>query len=61
VALDVFEKASLVPVKSELTMLPKSVVTLNEEEGQKIISLLEKLEEDDDVQNVYANFDLVEA
>ncbi|MSR89045.1 MAG: YebC/PmpR family DNA-binding transcriptional regulator [Candidatus Margulisbacteria bacterium] len=56
-ALDVFEAAGLSPANAELTMLPKTVVTLSSDQAEKIVALLEKLEEDDDVQNVYANFD----
>ena len=56
-AFDAFEVAKLSPSRSELTMLPKTVVTLDDDQAQKIIALLDKLEEDDDVQNVYANFE----
>lgn len=43
---------------SELAMTPKNYVDVNERDGKKLLSLIEALEEHDDVQNVYSNFDL---
>ncbi|UNC92628.1 YebC/PmpR family DNA-binding transcriptional regulator [Candidatus Contubernalis alkaliaceticus] len=46
---------------SELTMVPQSVVEINDQdEAAQIISLMETLEDHDDVQNVYANFEIPE-
>jgi YebC/PmpR family DNA-binding regulatory protein len=46
---------------SELTMLPKTTVALEDEgEAKKILRLMDQLEENDDVQEVYANFDIPE-
>lgn len=46
---------------SELTMVPQSVVEItDQEEAARIISLMETLEDHDDVQNVYANFEIPE-
>ncbi|MFH0962639.1 MAG: YebC/PmpR family DNA-binding transcriptional regulator [Planctomycetota bacterium] len=45
----------------EITMIPQNVVELDEDSGRKVLSLMEKLEDHDDVQNVYANFKLPEA
>jgi len=45
---------------SELTMIPSSRVTVDAEGGQKVLRLVEALEDHDDVQNVYANFDIPE-
>jgi YebC/PmpR family DNA-binding regulatory protein len=42
-------------VSAELQRLPTSVVQLNDEEKHQVEKLIEKLEEDDDVQNVYSN------
>ncbi len=42
-------------VKSEVTMVPTMEVDLNEEESQKVLNLIEILEENDDVQEVYYN------
>ncbi|PKM79392.1 MAG: YebC/PmpR family DNA-binding transcriptional regulator, partial [Firmicutes bacterium HGW-Firmicutes-13] len=49
------------PNIAQVTMVPQSLVEINnEEEAGKILRLMELLEEHDDVQNVYANFDLPE-
>ena len=46
---------------AELTMLPKTTVAVEEEnEATKILRLMDQLEENDDVQEVYANFDIPE-
>lgn len=45
---------------SELTMIPSSRVTVDAENGQKIMRLIDALEDQDDVQNVYGNFDIPE-
>lgn len=43
---------------AEATFLPSVSVSLDEEGARKVFRLLEALEESDDVQNVYANFDV---
>jgi YebC/PmpR family DNA-binding regulatory protein len=43
---------------AEATFLPSVSVALDEEGARKVFRLLEALEESDDVQNVYANFDV---
>jgi YebC/PmpR family DNA-binding regulatory protein len=50
------------PIESaELTMLPKTTVELSDEStARTVIRLVEALEELDDVQEVYANFDISE-
>jgi YebC/PmpR family DNA-binding regulatory protein len=45
---------------AEVTMLPKSTVELKGKEAQQMIRLMEQLEDHDDVQHVYANFDIAE-
>ena len=46
---------------AELTMLPKTTVAVEDEnEAKKILRLIDQLEESDDVQEVYANFDIPE-
>jgi YebC/PmpR family DNA-binding regulatory protein len=48
------------PVIAEITMLPETMAELDESDSEKMIKLLEVLEEHDDVQNVYSNFDMPE-
>ncbi len=47
---------------AEITMLPKTTVRIEDEkQAQQVLRLMEALEEHDDVQHVYANFDIPEA
>lgn len=47
------------PVASaEVLMMPKDTVALDKETAKKVLKLVEALEESDDVQEVYANFDI---
>ncbi|HAZ10542.1 MAG TPA: YebC/PmpR family DNA-binding transcriptional regulator [Candidatus Omnitrophica bacterium] len=43
---------------SEITMIPSTIIKLEGEAAKQVIGLVEALEEHDDVQNVYANFDV---
>lgn len=43
---------------AEISQLPSSTVTLDEKGARKVLALMEALEDQDDVQNVYANFDI---
>ncbi len=45
---------------AELTMIPTSSVKLEGQQAKQLLSLIEALEEHDDVQKVYANFDIPE-
>ncbi|HEU4338549.1 MAG TPA: YebC/PmpR family DNA-binding transcriptional regulator [Planctomycetota bacterium] len=45
---------------SELAMIPSMSVPVDEEVGQKILRLMDGLDESDDVQKIYANFELPE-
>ncbi len=48
-----------IPIFSaELTMIPNSTVKITGQTAKQVLSLVEALEEHDDVQNVYANFDI---
>jgi len=43
---------------AEITLLPKSTVRVVGEDAKKVLDLVSALEEHEDVQNVYANFDI---
>lgn len=43
---------------ADLTRVPQSVVTVNPQHGKALLKLLNALEEHDDVQKVYANFEM---
>lgn len=43
---------------AEITLLPKSTVKLAGEDAKKVLDLVDAIEEHEDVQHVYANFDI---
>ena len=49
------------PRKAALVWKPKNTVAVDDEKGEQLIGLLETLNENDDVQNVYANFEISDA
>lgn len=51
-------EAGLVPVSAEVTMVPENTVRLEGNDAVKMIKLMDVLEDHDDVQNVYANFEI---
>jgi YebC/PmpR family DNA-binding regulatory protein len=56
------EEAALEPGPAELSMVPTSTVEVaSESEAKKVLRLIEALDDHDDVQNVYANFDIPDA
>jgi len=54
------ETAGLVPESAEVTMRASTTVSLNAADAEKMIRLLERLEDLDDVQQVYSNADISE-
>lgn len=46
------------PLRAEICRIPQSTVAIEGQEAEQLLRLLEVLEEHDDVQNVYANFDM---
>jgi YebC/PmpR family DNA-binding regulatory protein len=57
---DRIAKSGIQPLSAEITMLPKSSVKLEGKHAEQMLRLMEELEEHDDVQHVYANFDIPE-
>ena len=49
------------PRKSGMVWKPQNTVAVDDEAGEKILKLMEALDESDDVQNVYANFEISDA
>jgi YebC/PmpR family DNA-binding regulatory protein len=43
---------------AEITMIPQTMVALEGKQAEQMLKMMDKLEDNDDVQNVYANFDL---
>ncbi len=54
---DSLKQQGLEPVESEITMQAATEVTLEQEDAEKIVRLVDMLEDLDDVQNVYTNAD----
>jgi len=52
------EEAGIGFVTAELTMVPKTTVAPSESEARQILRMVDQLEDNDDVQDVYANFDI---
>jgi YebC/PmpR family DNA-binding regulatory protein len=56
------EDAGFTVESAELSLVPKTTVTVDDEAAaRKLLRLVDALEENDDVQGVYANFDIPEA
>jgi len=49
------------PRKASLLWRPQNTVALDDESGEKVLKLIESLDDSDDVQNVYANFEVSDA
>ena len=49
------------PRKAALVWRPQNTIAVDDESGEKILRLVDALEENDDVQNVYANFEISDA
>ncbi|OPX34546.1 transcriptional regulator [candidate division KSB1 bacterium 4484_188] len=54
------EEAGIEIENAEITMLPQNVVKLEGKQAEKMLKLMDALEDNDDVQNVFANFDIDE-
>jgi len=53
------EKEGFKSSNAELTRIPENTIEVTDEKiASQILKLLEKIEEHDDVQNVYSNFDI---
>ena len=54
----VIESKGIKALDAELTMVPSSTIKLAGNEAKQLLNMIEALEEHDDVQQVYANFDI---
>jgi YebC/PmpR family DNA-binding regulatory protein len=55
---EALEKAGIKPESADVARVPNSTVDLDVADGRRMLELLEALEEQDDVQNVIANFNI---
>ena len=56
--VDILAKAGVKPEVSEITRVPKNTIDLDAPTAPKVLRLLERLDDHDDVQNVSANFNI---
>jgi len=49
------------PRRAALTWKPQNTVPVDDEQGEKVLKLIDALNDQDDVQNVYANFEVSDA
>jgi len=52
------EKSGMPPDSAEVTMIPQSTLKLTGKQAESMLKLMEALEDSDDVQNIYSNFDI---
>ena len=58
---DALAKSGITPASAEIGMVPQNYIKLTGPQAQQMLRLVEALEEHDDVQHVYANFDIDES
>jgi transcriptional/translational regulatory protein YebC/TACO1 len=58
---DAVSAAGIAMLSAELTMVPQNTVPVDGGQARQVLALLESLEDLDDTQNVYANFDIPES
>ena len=56
--VEALQQAGVETASAEVTMLPKNTVELDKDGAKKVLRLVDALEEYEDVQEVYANFDI---
>jgi transcriptional/translational regulatory protein YebC/TACO1 len=57
---DAVKALGIEPASAEVAMLPQNYVKLEGKEASQMVRLMEALEEHDDVQHVWSNFDIEE-
>lgn len=55
---EAYKAAGLEYTEADVAMVPQNTVPLDKETGEKVLKVYEALDDHDDVQRVYANFDL---
>ena len=55
------EGAGLTPTSAEVTLIPQNSVPVDGGDARSVLKLIDGLEDHDDVQAVYANFDIPES
>ncbi len=55
------KKAGIEPMETQIGKYADTTVTLEGQKAQQMLKLMEALDDNDDVQNVWANFDIPES
>jgi YebC/PmpR family DNA-binding regulatory protein len=58
--LDAVKQLGIEPVAAEISMLPQNYLKLEGKQAQQMVKLMDALDEHDDVQHVWSNFDIEE-
>jgi YebC/PmpR family DNA-binding regulatory protein len=56
--VEALQRANIPTIQAEIAMVPKNLVKLEGKNAQGMLKLSDALEDHDDVQNVYSNFDI---
>jgi YebC/PmpR family DNA-binding regulatory protein len=55
---EALEAKGIAPDSADIQLIPENTVKVGEKDAESVLKLMEQLEEHDDVQHVYANFDI---
>jgi YebC/PmpR family DNA-binding regulatory protein len=55
---EALEAKGIAPDSADIQLIPENTVKVGEKDAEQVLKLMEQLEEHDDVQHVYANFDI---
>jgi transcriptional/translational regulatory protein YebC/TACO1 len=53
--------AGIEPQAAEVSMIPQNYIKLTGDDAKRMLKLYEAVDDNDDVQNIYANFDIDES
>jgi YebC/PmpR family DNA-binding regulatory protein len=59
--LDAVKAAGIEPQAAEISMIPQNYIALTGDDAKKMLKLYDAIDDNDDVQKVYANFDIDES
>ncbi|HET9178108.1 MAG TPA: YebC/PmpR family DNA-binding transcriptional regulator [Terriglobia bacterium] len=59
--IEALNKAGITPAAAELSMVPQTQVKISGKPADQVLRLMDELDEHEDVQHVYANFDIEDA
>ena len=52
------DRWEITPIRAEVTLIPKNTVHVEAGAAEKVLKLIDALDENEDVQEVFANFDV---